>query len=137
MKRILMIMAGCLSLGLGVLGVFLPVLPTTPLVLLAAFLFARSSPRLHAWIQSTWVYRNYVDAFLKAGGMPLTTKVRALLISYAVMGISAFLVQIWFVWLILGCVAIFLLWLFMFRIPTVIPETVEEIRAEELSGVSE
>ena len=94
MARILMIIAGCISLGLGCIGVFVPVLPTTPLVLLAAFLFAKSSPRLHSWIKSTWVYRNYVDAFLQAGGMPVSTKIRALLISYAVMGVSAFFVSV-------------------------------------------
>ena len=102
------------------------------LVLLAAFLFAKFSPRLHSWIKSTWVYRNYVDAFLQAGGMPVNTKIRALLISYAVMGASAFFVRIWFVWIILGCAAVFLLWLFFLKIPTVVPE--EGSRGEEPRG---
>ena len=132
--RILMIIAGCISLGLGYIGVFVPVLPTTPLVLLAAFLFAKSSPRLHSWIKSTWVYRNYVDAFLQAGGMPVSTKIRALLISYAVMGASAFFVRIWFVWIILGCVAVFLLWLFFLKIPTVVPGAVQEARSQEAAS---
>lgn len=131
LKRILMTIAGCLALGLGFLGVFVPVLPTTPLVLLAAFLFAKSSPRLHTWIKSTWIYRNYVGAFLQAGGVPVGTKVRALLISYAIMGISAFFVRIWFVWAILAGVAVFLFWLFLFKIPTVVPEAVQEVRSQE------
>lgn len=118
-------------MGLGIVGIFLPVLPTTPLVLLATFLFARSSPKLHQWIQSTRVYKNYVGAFLQAGGVPVKTKVRALLISYAVMGLSAFLVQNAIVWMILGCVAVFLLWLFVFRIPTVGQESIEAIREFE------
>ena len=129
--RIILVICGCLSMGLGMVGVFVPVLPTTPLILLAALLFAKSSPRLHAWLQTTWVYRNYVGAFLEAGGMPVKTKVRALLISYAVLCVSAVLVQKLAVWVVLGCVAVFLLWLFAFRIPTIDSQCVELARKAE------
>ena len=75
-----------------------------------------------------------MDAFLQAGGMPVSTKIRALLISYAVMGASAFFVRIWFVWIILGCVAAFLLWLFFLKIPTVVPEVIQEARSQEAAS---
>ena len=56
MKKILYIMIGCISLGLGIIGVILPILPTVPFVLLAAFCFAKSSKRLDGWFKNTKLY---------------------------------------------------------------------------------
>lgn len=119
MKRYLLLACAWIACGLGCIGIFIPVLPTTPFLLLATFLFAKSSPRLHAWIQSTKVYRVYVVPFKEGGGIDRGTKFRILLISYAVMGLSAYFVQRWYVWLVLACVAVFLLYLMLIRIPTI------------------
>lgn len=51
MKKMFFIVCGCVSLGLGFVGVFLPLLPTTPFVLLASACFARGSTRLHIWLR--------------------------------------------------------------------------------------
>lgn len=107
------------ALALGVVGVFIPVLPTTPLLLLATFLFAKTSPRCHAWIKTTKIYSMYVVAFQEAGGMSVGAKARMLVISFTVMGASALLVQKPLVWTILGAVALFLLYLVLVRIPTI------------------
>lgn len=48
--RVIWFICGILSLGMGILGAFVPLLPTVPLILLAAFFFARSSERLHLWL---------------------------------------------------------------------------------------
>ena len=87
--RYLMLAGAWTACIIGCIGVFVPVLPTTPLLLLATFLFAKSSPRCHAWIISTRVYRTYVAAFKEAGGIPLGTKVRILAVSFTLMGLSA------------------------------------------------
>ncbi|HJF66585.1 MAG TPA: YbaN family protein [Slackia equolifaciens] len=108
-----------IALGIGALGVFVPVLPTTPLVLLATFLFAKSSPRCHAWLCKTRIYRSYVLPFQQQGGIPFKRKLHILGVSFVVMGVSAVLVQKPIVWVILGAVALFLLWLMCIRIPTV------------------
>lgn len=128
--RVIMMGLAWVCFALGCIGVFVPVLPTTPLLLLATFLFARSSERCHAWICSTKVYKNYVAAFKEAGGMPTTAKLRMLIISYAVLALSALLVQKPFVWVILICVAVFLLWLVTFRIPTTSAERVQQVRED-------
>ena len=91
---------------------------SAPFLLLAAFLFAKSSPRCHAWIVSTKVYKNYVEAFKESGGMPASQKVKVLAISLPIMGVSAFVAQKVTVWIILGCAATFLLYLVLIRIPT-------------------
>ena len=122
MKRVLLLACGWLACGLGCLGIFIPVLPTTPLLLLATFLFAKSSPRLHGWICSTRVYKTYVSAFKQAGGLPLSAKLRILCVSYALMGASALVAQKPLVWAILGCAALFLLGVLLFYIPTTKPE---------------
>ena len=57
--RVFYFLLGAVAFGLAVLGIFLPVLPTTPLVLLSAFLLGKSSPRFNRWITSTWVYEKY------------------------------------------------------------------------------
>lgn len=119
MKRLLLLTCAWITCILGCIGIIIPVLPTTPFILLSAFLFAKSSPRLHAWVQSTKVYKTYVTPFKDAGGLPLSTKLRILFLSYAVMGLSAYFVQKWFVWLVLGLVALFLIYLMFIRIPTI------------------
>jgi len=131
MIRYLLLACAWICFVLGCVGVFIPVLPTTPLLLLATFLFAKSSPRLHDWICGTKVYKAYVVAFKQAGGIPLSAKLRILAISFTLMGISAWAVQKVTVWVILGCVSVFLLWLMFVRIPTVKPEAVDAARAEE------
>ena len=66
MRKILYIMIGCISLGLGIIGVILPILPTVPFVLLAAFCFARSSERLDGYVFSNfineyWIYHDGIE----------------------------------------------------------------------------
>ncbi|MEF9924994.1 MAG: YbaN family protein [Raoultibacter sp.] len=132
MKRILFQTLAWIAFAIGVVGVFVPVLPTTPLLLLATFLFAKSSPRCHAWILSTKVYRRYVLPFKEAGGIPASTKVRILTVSFVVMGISAYLVPRWYIWLVLGLVAAWLVYLMCLRIPTTSLEQVERQRSKEI-----
>lgn len=104
LKKAIFVSVGCLCVVLGVCGAFLPVLPTTPLLLAAAFLFSRSSQRLSDWLARTEVYKAYVEPINSGDGIPMRKKVSILSLSYAVMAVSAVVVARPLVWAILGCV---------------------------------
>jgi uncharacterized membrane protein YbaN (DUF454 family) len=66
---------GLISLGLGILGIFLPVLPTTPLLLLAAALFLRSSKPLYEWLMNHPKLGPYIKNFMVHKSIPLKIKI--------------------------------------------------------------
>ena len=76
--NILLTILGLISLGLGILGAFLPVLPTTPLLLLAAALFLRGNRRLYDWLMNHPKLGPYISNFLKHKAIPLRVKVIAI-----------------------------------------------------------
>ena len=71
--------AGALAVLLGILGLFLPLLPTTPFLLLASWCFARGSDRLHRWLLSHRVFGEYLRNFEAGRGIPLKAKILATL----------------------------------------------------------
>ena len=77
MKRVLFIVFGLVAVGMGVLGVVLPGLPTTPFLLLASWLFYRSSPRLQQWLLASWLGK-YIRNYQRRGGMTATQKAGAI-----------------------------------------------------------
>ena len=75
--KLILTLLGCISLGLGILGAFLPVLPTTPLLLLASTLFLRSNERLYHWLMNHPKLGPYISNFLVHKSIPLSVKVVA------------------------------------------------------------
>lgn len=88
--RILWLILGFLAMGIGAAGVILPVLPTTPFLLLASFCLARGSERFHRWFTGTKLYRRHLESFVRNRAMTLKTKF-SLLIPASCMLILAFL----------------------------------------------
>lgn len=63
--RIIYLIVGCVSLALGALGVILPILPTTPFLLLTSYCFVRGSTKFNNWFLSTKLYKNHLENFVK------------------------------------------------------------------------
>ena len=88
-KKTLLIVAGVVSLALGGIGVFLPLLPTTPFVLLAAGCFAGSSPAMHRWLCRSRFFGEYIENYRTNAGVSKSVKIRAILFLWAGLGLSA------------------------------------------------
>ena len=98
--------AGFISVGIGVVGVVVPLLPTTPFLLLAAYCFLRGSPRWHAWLLGNRVFGRYIHDYLTQRAVPRRTKIAALVVLWACLIVSAALVRIWYVAIILAVIGI-------------------------------
>ena len=106
MRKILYIMIGCISLGLGIIGVILPILPTVPFVLLAAFCFAKSSEKLEDWFKNTKLYRenNVKSGMTKQAKVRIMCSVTLLMsIGFIMMGLKG---------IVVGNVVLFIVWIF-------------------------
>ncbi|HEX9171764.1 MAG TPA: YbaN family protein [Telluria sp.] len=81
---------GSIAVVLAVLGVFLPLLPTTPFLLLASACFARGSERMHRWLLSNKLFGQYLRNIEEGTDMPVKAKVMTLIILWVSLGLSAF-----------------------------------------------
>ncbi|AXA94064.1 YbaN family protein [Massilia sp. YMA4] len=87
MKHLLNLI-GCIAVVLAVFGVFLPLLPTTPFLLLASACFVRGSPRLHNWLRTNRVFGAYLRDYEDGRGIPLRGKIVVLVLMWASLGWS-------------------------------------------------
>lgn len=92
MKRNVALILGFIVLGLGMLGIFLPLLPATPLLLLAAYLFSKSSDKYYRWLTEHRVFGKYISNFLKYKTIPVKIKVLSISMLWLTMGVSAYFV---------------------------------------------
>lgn len=86
--RILLMAGGTLSVGLGILGIFLPLLPTTSFLLLAAYLYYRSSPRMHTWLMYRSPFSKYLQDYAYRKLIPVRIKVYTIALLWITLGIS-------------------------------------------------
>lgn len=87
--RLALIICGTLAVILGCIGVFIPGVPTTPFILLASWCFLKSSPRLHKWLNRTFL-RVYIEKYERQKGMTRKSKIYTVILIWVMVLTSAF-----------------------------------------------
>ncbi len=119
MKKIIYTIIGSIALALGTVGTVLPVLPTVPFFMLAAFCFAKSSQKLHNWFTATKLYRDNLADFVAGKGMTVKTKVRIMVTVTILMTVGFIAMhQIVIGQIVLSCVWMLHVLYFVFGIKT-------------------
>ncbi|MDL2246339.1 YbaN family protein, partial [Methanobrevibacter sp. OttesenSCG-928-K11] len=106
MKRKIFLSLGVLFVGIGAIGVALPVLPTTPFILLAAFFFSRSSKKADEWLLKNKYFGSYIKNYRNKVGVPIDVKIHSLIFLWTIMLISIFIVNKFHITILLICIAI-------------------------------
>ena len=122
MKKLLYITLGCIGVALGALGAIIPMVPTFPFLMLAAFCFARSSQRLDRWFKNTKLYKDNLADFAAGRGMTMKAKIRIMVtvtllmsVGFVMMGIKGIAAGC----IVLGCVWVLHIVYFIFGIKTI------------------
>ena len=105
-KRLLYLATGWGSLVLGIIGVVLPLLPTTPFILLSAWCFSQSSTRFHNWLTAHKYFGPIIQDWQSDKGIPKKSRNRAIIFMWCGMGLSIFLVGKFWATLSLICIGI-------------------------------
>jgi uncharacterized membrane protein YbaN (DUF454 family) len=106
-KRRILIGAGTLSTGLGIIGILVPILPTTPFLLLAAACYMRSSERFYRWLINDRIFGAYVRNYIEGKGMPVKIKMFTILLLWLTIALTiVFGVQNIVIKIVLICIAV-------------------------------
>lgn len=108
LKKMLYLALGCIGLILGAIGAVIPLLPSFPFLLLAAFGFAKSSEKLHRWFINTRLYKNNLQSYVNGQGMTWKTKIRIMVTVTILMTIGFIMMNE----IVVGRIILAIVWLF-------------------------
>lgn len=116
--KALLVVCGSICVGLGVMGIVLPILPTTPFLLLAAACYANSSERFYVWLLTNRLFGQYIRDWREKKGLSIGTKLWVIFVLVVTMGISiVFFVPILAVKLLLASIGLGIT-IYIWRLPT-------------------
>ncbi len=119
LKKMLLIVLGCIGVGLGAVGAVMPLLPAFPFLLMAAFCFAKSSEKLHNWFINTSLYKKNLESYVQGRGMTWPTKIRIMITITLLMSVGFIMMhRVPVGRMILACVWVFHILYFILGIKT-------------------
>ena len=127
-KKVIFITFGTLFTALGIIGIFIPVLPTTPFLLLAAILYSNSSERFLNWLYNNPLCGEYIRNYREGKGMPLKQKIITIFLLWLTIGASAifFVNALWVKVLLFGIASG--VTIHLVRIKTYQPDTLGQLK---------
>ena len=117
--NILLIVLGLSFFLIGVIGVVVPVLPTTPFLILSSVLFAKSSPRFDSWLRGTKVFKDYAEDFIRERAMTRNRKIKLMMLSDFMLAFPLFILDNICIKLFIILVILFKYYYFIFKIKTI------------------
>jgi len=103
-KRLLINILGFLFLGLGAVGLFMPLLPTTPFVLLATVCFSYSNRRIYEQLKRTPFFGSFIVNFEEKQGVPMSLKITSIILVWASLSLSMFALRTLWAYILLGII---------------------------------
>lgn len=128
-KKYLYIALGFIALGLGIIGIILPVLPTTPFLLVTSYCFAKGSDRFHNWFINTKVYKKHLESFVKERAMTLKEKVVLLSFVNFMLAFPLILIDVLAMRITIIILIIIKLYYFTFKVRTITPDEKKAMEA--------
>jgi uncharacterized protein len=118
-KNMFYVSLGFLFLGLGIVGIIMPLIPTTPLLLLASFFFVKGSKKFEVWFKGTAIYKNHLEEFIKERSMTRKKKIMINLFADAMIAVAFFMTESTVVKVVLLLMVAYKYYYFITKIKTV------------------
>jgi uncharacterized protein len=118
-KNMFYVSLGFLFLGLGIVGIIMPLIPTTPLLLLASYFFVKGSKKFEVWFKGTAIYKNHLEEFIKERSMTRKKKIMINLFADAMITVAFFMTESTVVKVVLLLIIAYKYYYFTTKIKTV------------------